>query len=188
MDLDPRLHTVSPRRRPGALNQGDPYPPGWQSPLDPGDLQAGAERAASVAEQRHREAQRNRSAHYLEDGPYDVDASRALAAAEAEAREAMVAARLAAGLCVGCGRPFVRGSEWGATACRHCWHTLTDAALDDIRTRLDTIEANLDALPRVLDTMARAVVGLSARHSTGMMEATLEELIDELGADDEPTG
>lgn len=177
---------MSRRPRPGTLNQGDPYPPGWRSPLDPGDAQADAEHAASVAEHRHRDASRDWSAH-LTDGPYDRDASRALAAAEAEAREAMKAARLAAGLCIGCGRPFVRGSEWAGTACRHCWHTLTDTALDDIRTRLDTIEAKLDALPRVLDTMARAVVGLSARQSTEMMEATVEELIEELTADDEPT-
>ncbi|MCY3619884.1 MAG: hypothetical protein OXG66_19585 [Acidimicrobiaceae bacterium] len=122
------------------------------------------------------------------DGPHDRDASRALAAAEAEAREAMKAARLAAGLCVGCGRPFVRGSAWTPkTACRHCWHTLTEAALDDIRTRLDTIEAKLDTVPRVLDTMARIVVGLSARNSLEMMEATVGELIEELSADDEPT-
>ena len=121
------------------------------------------------------------------DGPYDRDTARALAAAEAQAREAMKAARLAAGLCVGCGRPFVRGSEWAVkTACRHCWHTLTEAVLDDIQTRLDTIEAKLDALPRVLDTMARAVVGLSARHSTEMTEATVEELIEELSTGDEP--
>ena len=177
---------MSRRPRPGTLNHGDPYPPGWRSPFVPGDPQADAEHAASAAEHRHSDALRDRIAH-LGDGPYDRDASQALAAAEAEAREAMEAARRAAGLCVGCGRPFVRGSEWDATACRHCWHTLTDAALDDIRARLDTIEAKLDTLPRVLDTMARAVVGLSARHSTEMMEATVEELIEELTASDEPT-
>ena len=175
---------MSRRPRPGTPNQGDPYPPGWRSPLDPGDRQAAAERAASIAEHRHSDARRDRTAHLLGDRPYDVDTSRALAAAEAEAREAMEAARRAARLCVGCGRPFVRGSEWDATACRHCWHTLTDAALDDIRARLDTIEAKLDTLPRVLDTMARAVVGLSARHGTEMMEATVEELIEELAASD----
>ena len=136
---------------------------------------------------RHRDAHRAWSAHLI-DGPYDRDTSRALAAAEAQAREAMRAARMAAGLCVGCGRPFVRGSEWAVkTACRHCWHTLTEAALDDIQTRLDTIEAKLDAVPRVLDTMARAVVGLSARHGAEVTEATVEELIEELTADNEPT-
>ena len=177
---------MSRRPRPGSLNQGAPYPPGWQSSLDLDDAQADAERAASVAEHRHSEASRKWREHLMGDS-YDRDVSGALATAEAEAREAMKAARLAAGLCIGCGRRFVRGSEWSVAACRHCWHPLTDAALEDIRTRLNTIEAKLDTLPRVLDTMARAVVALSARHSTEMIGATVEELIEELTASDEPT-